>query len=119
MGSDTVNRELQPSHVLSVRLSSKELRRLQETISNFQIQGSFSEQLRFILSDSHRRSISVRRLREAAEKDEQGERQSRERRKRWMRRNREPVAQMVEDPEDGDLPCMREDWSETNDKYEW
>ena len=103
MGSDTVNREVQPSHVLSVRLSSKELKQLQETIRNFQIHGSFSEQLRFILSDSHRRSISVRRLRES---------DKRRRERKRIQEEREPEDQVLEDPEDGDLPCMREDWSE-------
>lgn len=47
MAGDTVNREEQGSQVLSVRLSKRELMKLQRILRNFEIQGdSMSEQLR-------------------------------------------------------------------------
>jgi len=58
MGSHNVNREEQGSHVLSVRLSQREFRRLRATLRNYQIDGScFSEQLRKFFKDSYWRSI--------------------------------------------------------------
>jgi len=58
MNAGTVYRKETPSHVLSVRLSSKELKRLTATLGNYQIQGScLSEQLRAFFQVSYIRSI--------------------------------------------------------------
>lgn len=62
MDSNTVNRNEQPSQVLSVRLSSRELRRVKKTLRNYGITGScLSEQLRAFFGQSYWRSVRYAR----------------------------------------------------------
>lgn len=54
MAQTTVNREERDSHVLSVRLTDKQFKRLQSTFRNFEIHGdSMSEQLRLLLRKTY------------------------------------------------------------------
>lgn len=62
MAANNVNREQRLSQVLSVRLRERELRRLQDTLRNFEIQGdSLSEQLRALFQRSYMSSVRWRR----------------------------------------------------------
>ena len=66
MSSLSVNREEQLSQVLSVRLTEKQLQRLQKTLKNFGINnGSMSDQLRKFLKEAY--FISLRRHRKQVE----------------------------------------------------
>lgn len=62
MAHANVNAEERLSHVLSVRLRERELKRIQETLRNFEIQGdSMSEQLRVLFRMEYGRSVRWRR----------------------------------------------------------
>jgi len=95
MVGDSVNRDLQLSHVLSVRLTPKQWTRVQVTFRNFGISGSTpSEQLREFLRLWYWRSVRYARERERIQRD--GERE------------RERFYMESSDPEEGDLPCFAE-----------
>jgi len=58
MAQTTVNREERDSHVLSVRLTDKQFKRVQRTLRNFGIEGSsMSEQLRLLLRKTYWSSV--------------------------------------------------------------
>lgn len=68
MPAHCVPREEQLSHYLSVRLTARQLQRLQKTLRNFEIdQGSRSDQLRTFFRLMYWRSLRVRRKRERRE----------------------------------------------------
>lgn len=82
MPAETVNRDLQLSHVLSVRLTDRQLKRLQKTLRNFEIdQGSWSDQLRtfFRLMYFKSQRAQVQPLRHVErERDSRGEGEDRD-----------------------------------------
>lgn len=58
MARTTVNREERDSHVLSVRLTEEQSKRLQRTLRNFEIQGSsMSDQLRLLFRRTYWSSV--------------------------------------------------------------
>jgi hypothetical protein len=69
MDRNSVNREEQGSQVLSVRLSSREFRHLQETLRNLGIKkGSLSASVRVLFEKDLYRSRILRRKREQLSK---------------------------------------------------
>ncbi len=67
MKANNVNREEQPSQVLSVRLSKRQFKRLQVTLRNFDIRAdSLSEQLRILFERFYHSSVRWRRRWERA-----------------------------------------------------
>jgi Succinate dehydrogenase/fumarate reductase, flavoprotein subunit len=87
MPAETVNRDLQLSQVLSVRLTERQLQRLQKTLRNFGIQGgSMSDQLREFFRLLYWRSARYARERERIQKERERIQKEREReRDRYLR----------------------------------
>lgn len=80
MASQAVNREEQGLHVLSFRLTQRELDMVKKTLRNFEVEGAcVSEQLRNFFKGAHYRSVNyhhrLRRKREKIQKEREEEAQ--------------------------------------------